>query len=103
MKERMEGECCRVDHIFMPSSSKCVQCELRNVKSEMTKLLTARIPATSANIGPGFDCMGIALDLWNTFELHEGNGNGITVESHGEGEDVLPNDKSHLGRANHDR
>lgn len=62
----------------------------------MAKLLTVRIPATSANIGPGFDCMGIALDLWNTFELHEGNGQGITVESHGEGEDVLPNDKSHL-------
>lgn len=62
----------------------------------MTKLLTVRIPATSANLGPGFDCMGLALDLWNTFELHQGNGAGITVESHGEGEDVLPNDKSHL-------
>lgn len=62
----------------------------------MTKLLTVRIPATSANLGPGFDCMGIALDLWNTFELHEGNGHGMTVESHGEGEGVLPDDKSHL-------
>jgi homoserine kinase len=62
----------------------------------MTKLLTVRIPATSANLGPGFDCMGIALDLWNTFELHEGNGHGTTVESHGEGEDILPDDKSHL-------
>jgi homoserine kinase len=62
----------------------------------MTHLLTLRIPATSANLGPGFDCMGIALDLWNTFELHRGNGHGITVESHGEGEDMLPDDKSHL-------
>jgi homoserine kinase len=62
----------------------------------MTRLLTLRIPATSANLGPGFDCMGIALDLWNTFELHHGNGHGITVESHGEGEGILPDDKSHL-------
>jgi len=62
----------------------------------MAKLLTVRVPATSANLGPGFDCMGLALDLWNTFELHHGNGAGITVESHGEGEGVLPNDKSHL-------
>lgn len=62
----------------------------------MTKLLTLRIPATSANLGPGFDCMGLALDLWNTFELHDGNGRGITVESHGEGEGILPDDKSHL-------
>ncbi|MEK7702127.1 MAG: homoserine kinase, partial [candidate division NC10 bacterium] len=23
-----------------------------------------RVPATSANLGPGFDCMGIALDWW---------------------------------------
>jgi homoserine kinase len=25
-----------------------------------------RVPATSANLGPGFDCMGMALDLWAT-------------------------------------
>ena len=24
-----------------------------------------RVPATTANIGPGFDCLGLALDLWN--------------------------------------
>lgn len=64
--------------------------------TQMTKLLTVRIPATSANLGPGFDCMGIALDLWNTFELYQSDRAGITVESHGEGEDTLPNDKSHL-------
>lgn len=28
-----------------------------------------RIPATSANLGPGFDCFGIALTLYNTFEF----------------------------------
>jgi homoserine kinase len=24
-----------------------------------------RVPATSANLGPGFDSLGLALDLWN--------------------------------------
>ncbi len=62
----------------------------------MEKLITVRIPATSANLGPGFDCMGLALDLWNTFELYRGEGSGISVASHGEGQDVLPSDASHL-------
>jgi len=69
----------------------------RSKMKDSKKLLTLRIPATSANLGPGFDCMGIALDLWNTFELYEAEpGNGITVDSHGEGTAALPTDKSHL-------
>lgn len=33
-------------------------------------MIKIRVPATSANLGPGFDCLGLALDLWNevTFE-----------------------------------
>jgi homoserine kinase len=27
-------------------------------------MLCVRVPATSANLGPGFDCLGLALDLW---------------------------------------
>lgn len=30
--------------------------------------LSVRVPATSANLGPGFDCLGLALDLW--LEVH---------------------------------
>lgn len=30
-----------------------------------------RVPATSANIGPGFDCLGIALNLYNYFYIEE--------------------------------
>jgi len=33
-----------------------------------------RAPATTANIGPGFDVAGAALDLWNELELDEGSG-----------------------------
>jgi homoserine kinase len=32
----------------------------------MTKL---RVPATSANLGPGFDCLGLALNIWNEISL----------------------------------
>jgi homoserine kinase len=35
--------------------------------------IRVRAPATTANVGPGFDCAGIALDLWNEVEVGEGN------------------------------
>ncbi|MFO7661042.1 MAG: homoserine kinase [Chloroflexota bacterium] len=31
--------------------------------------VTVRAPATTANLGPGFDCIGLALDLWNEVTL----------------------------------
>ena len=34
------------------------------------------VPATTANIGPGFDCLGAALDLGNRFELRVIEGGG---------------------------
>jgi homoserine kinase len=39
-----------------------------------------RAPATTANIGPGFDCVAAALDLWNELEVEEGEGD--VDESH---------------------
>jgi homoserine kinase len=35
-------------------------------------LIVARAPATTANLGPGFDCAGLALDLWNEVEIADG-------------------------------
>ncbi len=32
-----------------------------------------KVPATSANIGPGFDCLGIAWDIYNTFTINMSN------------------------------
>jgi homoserine kinase len=34
--------------------------------------LRVKVPATSANLGPGFDCMGLALDLFNEMEVETG-------------------------------
>jgi homoserine kinase len=36
--------------------------------------IVVRAPATSANLGPGFDCLGLALDLWNDVEAVPGSG-----------------------------
>ena len=49
----------------------------------MTRSLTVRVPATSANLGPGFDCLGIALDLWGRITLTEGeSGNSDEPMAH---------------------
>lgn len=56
-----------------------------------------RVPATSANLGPGFDVFGLALDLWNEtrFELTP-QVSGIRVEIEGEGRGRLPEDETNL-------
>ncbi|MEE8369864.1 MAG: homoserine kinase [Dehalococcoidia bacterium] len=36
--------------------------------------VTVRVPATSANLGPGFDCLGLALDLWGSVTLSREGG-----------------------------
>jgi homoserine kinase len=51
-----------------------------------------RAPASSANLGAGFDCAGVALGLWNELELSDGE--GVVVEGEGTGE--LPDDQSNL-------
>jgi homoserine kinase len=46
-----------------------------------------RVPATSANLGPGFDALGLALALYNEVTLEPADGVGVTIE--GEGADRL--------------
>ena len=44
------------------------------------------VPATSANLGPGFDCMGLALDLWDDVSVHATTGpTSVVVEGEGAG------------------
>ncbi len=53
-----------------------------------------KVPATTANLGPGFDALGLALDLWNEAEFTATQDEKITVKVKGEGKDVLPTDES---------
>jgi homoserine kinase len=52
--------------------------------------ITVRVPATAANLGPGFDCFGLALDLCNEVTLDTETEPGVTWA--GEGADELPTD-----------
>lgn len=54
----------------------------------MKKSVTVRVPATSANCGPGFDSLGLALTLYNefTFSISDEK-SGFTLEVEGEGKD----------------
>ena len=54
-----------------------------------------RAPATTANLGPGFDCAAAALDLWNDLRVEDRNG-GPSVVIGGEGADELARDETNL-------
>jgi homoserine kinase len=57
--------------------------------------VTVEVPATSANLGPGFDCFGLALDWRERVNLAVIE-HGYQVEVSGEGATELPRDESHL-------
>jgi homoserine kinase len=57
--------------------------------------VVVEVPATSANLGPGFDCFGLALDWTETVQL-EVLESGYAIDVTGEGADALPRDDSHL-------
>ncbi len=53
------------------------------------KTVTVKVPATSANCGPGFDCLGLACTLYNVFTLEITDENKIKLSATGEGEGML--------------
>ena len=55
----------------------------------------ARVPASSANFGPGFDVLAVALDVTNTYDVWEMQG-GLTIEVAGEGTGAIPTDERNL-------
>jgi homoserine kinase len=54
-----------------------------------------RVPATCANLGPGFDCLALAIDLWNEVLLFI-EGDHLKVEIEGEGASRLPLNENNL-------
>ncbi|HEX5415842.1 MAG TPA: homoserine kinase [Chloroflexota bacterium] len=60
----------------------------------MSEAIVARVPATSANLGAGFDCFGLALGLYNDVELLPDAGFGVEIL--GEGAENLPRDRGNL-------
>ncbi|MGH3414599.1 MAG: homoserine kinase [Marmoricola sp.] len=57
--------------------------------------VTVEVPATSANLGPGYDCLGLALDLHDRLTAAVTD-SGLTVRVGGEGADQVSRDAGHL-------
>ncbi|WP_265521888.1 homoserine kinase [Oerskovia flava] len=55
-----------------------------------------RVPATSANLGPGFDALGLALGLHDVLEVRALASDEVVVDVVGEGAGEVPGDASHL-------
>ena len=61
----------------------------------MRDLVCVRVPATTANMGPGFDCLGMALDVWNSVRVERHRG-PLRIEVNGEGAGEVPEDATNL-------
>ena len=57
--------------------------------------VVVRVPATIANLGPGFDALGLALSWHNEIRV-ERTSAGLSVSAAGPGADVLPRDETNL-------
>ena len=55
--------------------------------------VTVKVPATTANLGPGLDCLGMALDIWNSIHVEVGSSSFQVV---GEGAEALPRGEKNL-------
>ena len=56
--------------------------------------VTVRVPATTANLGPGFDALGMALDIWNTVRIRVQETGGVSIT--GEGSSQLSREGDNL-------
>ncbi|NNG39287.1 homoserine kinase [Flexivirga sp. ID2601S] len=57
--------------------------------------VTVEVPASSANLGPGFDSIGLALGIYDTVEATIG-GDDLVINVDGHGADDVPTDDGHL-------
>ena len=61
--------------------------------------VSVRVPASSANLGPGFDSIGLALGLWDAYVVTTSESAGLVIEVTGEGAGEVPTDERHLVHA----
>ncbi len=60
------------------------------------RAVTVKVPATTANLGPGLDTLGLALAVYDELEVRVRPEPGAFVEVHGVGEGEVPTDDSNL-------
>lgn len=60
------------------------------------KSIRVRVPGTSANCGPGFDCLGLACTVYNDLELRLTHEPGLSITMTGEGATNIPCDNRNI-------
>ncbi len=60
------------------------------------RTVAVRVPATSANLGPGFDTLGLALSVYDELTVEEASAGVLEINVTGSGADDVPRDASHL-------
>lgn len=58
--------------------------------------VTVTVPATTANLGPGFDCIGAALTLYNEFKFNRLDEGGVIISATGAEAEKVKTDESNL-------
>jgi homoserine kinase len=58
-------------------------------------MIRVQVPATTANLGPGFDCLGMAVEFYNVVEIIP-QAQGTVIEVSGEGASEIPRDEHNL-------
>ena len=67
-----------------------------NSALETGRRVQVQVPATSANLGPGFDTLGLALSVYDELVVGTLPAGEVQIEVTGEGADSVPRDDSHL-------
>jgi homoserine kinase len=58
--------------------------------------MQVQVPATSANLGPGFDCLGLALNMHDRYMAQVMDEPGVDIDVTGEGADAIPTTDKNL-------
>ncbi|KAK7230354.1 homoserine kinase [Aureococcus anophagefferens] len=61
--------------------------------------VVVRVPATTANMGPGFDALGMGIDIWNEISVERAG--SFSIETEGEGVGAIPEEVGPNGESKH--
>lgn len=68
---------------------------MQHKRIEPGQCVRVEVPASSANLGPGFDSLGLGIELRDVLEV-EVTGDGLVIEVEGAGAGEVPTDERHL-------
>ena len=69
---------------------------MNNENSSACKKIKVKVPGTSANCGSGFDCLGLAVTIYNEFEFIFNEDERLEITAKGEGAESIPGDEKNI-------